>query len=129
MKQISIYEMNDLELKRYRRVLKLRRERRRKMFISAMTVLATVCMILVIAISNDSLKSNANSGFKYYTDVTVEAGETLWDLADEYIDYEHYKDKNDYIAEVKSINHLSEDAIIIAGQVLIVPYYSGEYVE
>ncbi len=125
----NIYEMNDRELKRYKRMLKLRIERRRKVFLSAMTLLATVCLILVFAVSHDSLKISANSGFKYYTNVTVEAGETLWDLADDYIDYDHYKDKNSYIAEVQSINHLSEDALITAGQMLVVPYYSGEYIE
>lgn len=128
-KQNDIYQMTDRELKSYRRVLKLRRERRRKMFVSAMTALATICVILVFAVSHNSLKSNANSGFKYYTSITVEAGETLWELADEFMDYDHYKNKSSYIAEVQSINHLSEDAVITAGQMLIVPYYSGEYVE
>lgn len=78
--------------------------------------------------SYGALKSNASSGFKYYTSVTVAAGETLWELADSYVDYDYYKSKNSYIAEVQQINHLDEQGSIAAGQVLILPYYSSEYV-
>lgn len=125
--QKSIYEMNDRELKSYRRILRLRRERRRKVFVSAMMIVATFCIILVCALSQNTLKTNANSGFKYYTGITVENNETLWDIADEYIDFNHYESKSSYIAEVKSINHLDDACTISAGQLLIVPYYADEY--
>ena len=45
------------------------------------------------------------------------------------IDYEEYKDKNEYIEEVQSINHLTEEDSIRAGQTLIVPYYSYDFVK
>ena len=120
--------MSDRELRHYERVLRLRRERRRKAVMALLTVFATVCMIMVCAISYDSIRSNASSGFKYYTQVTVEAGENLWDIAEEYIDYDFYKDKNSYISEVRSINHLDSSGNIVAGQNLIFPYYSTEFV-
>ena len=107
----------------------MRRERRRRMLVSTFFVLAVACVIMTGAIFYSSIRSHAGSGFKYYTRVTVEVGETLWSLADEYIDYDHYKDKNKYIYEVQSINHLDDDCTITAGQTLIVPYYSEEYVE
>lgn len=125
--QKSIYEMNDRELKVYRRNLKLRRARRHKMFVSSITVVATICMILLCVLTHSSFKANASNGFKYYTSITVEAEETLWDIAEEYIDYEHYEDKGSYIAEVKSINHLDDNCAIFAGQMLIIPYYADEY--
>ena len=127
-KHINIQEMNDRELRHYGRVLRLRRERRRKAVTALITVLATVCIIMICAISYDSIRSNASSGFKYYTQVTVEAGENLWDIAEEYIDYDYYKDKNSYISEVRSINHLDTVGNIDAGQSLILPYYSAEFV-
>ena len=123
----DIYNMNDKELRTLRRTLKVKRERRRKAFMSMVTVLSTICIVLISVLSYNTLKSNANSGFKYYTKVSVEVGETLWELADKYIDYEHYEDKYSYIAEVQSINHLDETCSISAGQMLIVPYYSEEY--
>ena len=126
--QKSIYEMNDRELRSYKRILRLRRERRQKTIRFCVTVIATFCMILVLAASYGTIKSNANSGFKYYTKVTVKAGESLWDIADEYIDYDVYESKNSYIAEVKRMNHLEDSDDIMAGQTLIVSYYSTEYV-
>ena len=125
----SIRRMNNGELRFYKSMLRLRRERRRKMLISTFAMLAVTCVIIVGCISYSSIRSSAGSGFKYYTRITVEAGETLWSLADEYIDYDYYKDKGRYVSEVKSINHLEEDGVIFAGQMLIVPYYSDEYVE
>lgn len=125
--QKSIYEMSDRELKSYRRNLKLRIARRHKLFVSVITLFATICVILVCALSHSSFKANASSDFKYYTNITVGASETLWDIAEEYIDYEHYKDKDSYINEVKSINHLDDSCVILAGQMLIVPYYAEEF--
>lgn len=127
-KHRNLQEMSDRELRHYGRVLRLRRERRRKTVTAFFAVFAAICMIMVCAISYDTIKSNASSGFKYYTQVTVEAGESLWDIADEYINYDFYKDKNSYIAEVRSINHLDADGNVAAGQSLILPYYSAEFV-
>lgn len=127
-KHENLQEMSDRELRHYGRVLRLRRERRRKAAAAFLTLLATVCMILICAISYSTIKSNASSGFKYYTQVTVEPGESLWELAEAYIDYDFYKDKGSYIAEVLRINHLDADGRVIAGQSLILPYYSAEFV-
>ena len=99
-----------------------------------LTMIATVCVIIFCAVSYHGIRSLASSGeeqlkFKYYTQVTVAYGETLWDLSDDYIDYEEYKDKTEYIDEVQSINHLAGEDSIRAGQMLIVPYYSYEFVK
>ena len=119
--------MDDRELRSYRRALRLRRARRQKIMTASVAVFAAICMVLICSLSYRAIKSNASSGFKYYTSITVEAGDNLWDIADEYIDYGFYKNKNSYISEVKHINHLEEDAIT-AGQTLVVPYYSSEFV-
>lgn len=94
----------------------------------ALAALATLCGILICTLSYRSIRTSASSGFKYYTSVIVESGTTLWKLADDYIDYDYYKDRNSYISEVKSINHLDEEGSITEGQILILPYYSNEYI-
>ena len=59
---------------------------------------------------------------KYFTNVTVEEGDTLWDLASEYMDENHYESIYEYIDELKHMNNMtSED--IFAGQNLVVTYY------
>ncbi len=119
---------NEWEMRRCARIRRLRRERRRKVFTFLGSVFATLCLILVCSVSYGSIESSANDSFKYYTHITVSSGETLWEIADEYIDYNHYKNKNSYIAEVQSINHLECAENLVAGQTLVVPYYSAEFV-
>ena len=97
-------------------------------------ILMTVCLILICTVFYHSMKSSANTGdekvnFKYYTSIMVGYGDTLWKIADEYIDYSEYKDKETYLAEVRNMNHLDDDSDIKAGQYLIVPYYSYEFVK
>ena len=128
--QKSIYRMTGRELRAYKRQQKRRKQIQRRIY----TMIATICMIVVCAVSFHGIRSVASNGenqlkFKYYTQVTVAYGETLWDLSDSYIDYEEYKDKNAYIAEVRSINHLSDENGVRAGQTLIVPYYSYDFVK
>lgn len=123
----NLQDMDDQALKNYRRLLRLRMERMRKLKLAFLTIFVSVGMILVCSLSYRTIKTSANSGFKYYTRITVEEGENLWDLADSYIDYDYYKNKNSYIAEVRHINHLDDNGSIVAGQILILPYYSGEY--
>ena len=128
--QKSVYRMTDRELRLYKRQLRRKQQIRRRIF----TMIATICVIVFCAVSYHGIRSLASSGddqlkFKYYTQVTVAYGETLWDLSDDYIDYEEYKDKTEYIEEVQSINHLVEEDTIRAGQTLIVPYYSYDFVK
>lgn len=127
--QKSIYHMTDRELRTYKRLQRRQREFKRKCF----TVMLTFCLVILCAVSYHAIQTNASTGednvhFKYYTDIIVSKGETLWDIAEKYIDYSVYKNKNDYIAEVQSINHLQNKDAIRTGQHLIVPYYSEEFI-
>lgn len=67
----------------------------------------------------DSKASNASQ--KYYTCITVENGDTLWEIAETY-KTEEYGSTKEYIAEVMSINNLESDNIQ-AGTNLLIPYY------
>ena len=92
--QKSVYYMTDRELRIYKRQLRRRRQLQRRI----VTMLATICVIAFCAVSYHGIRSLASSGedqlkFKYYTQVTVAYGETLWDLSDDYIDYDEYKNK------------------------------------
>lgn len=80
-------------------------------------------MLVVSSIFTMSAKAKELSpGYKYYTSIVVEKGDTLWDIANHYITPE-YSDISEYIGEVKSLNHLDGDEIH-AGEYLAIPYYS-----
>ena len=127
---MNIYGLNGskLKLRILQRALLFQKERN-KMMPVLFAILATVCMISICAVSYCSIRTSASSSFKYYTSVTIEDGETLWDIADKFIDYNYYKNKNSYITEVQHINHLDENCSIDAGQILILPYYSNQYIK
>lgn len=85
-------------------------------------VIAVACLIMFgTTRANAAL---AEVSYKYYTSVQIEDGDTLWELADSYMT-EAYSSRTEYIDEVCSINHISQDDIH-AGQYLMLPYYSSE---
>lgn len=59
---------------------------------------------------------------KYYTSIQVQSGDTLWSIADAYIDG-YTITKLEYISEVCKLNGICEDEIH-AGDYIVVPYYS-----
>lgn len=121
------YTVSEREQKRNGRILRLRRERRRKFLVGTAALTAVLCMVLICSVSYRAIRTRANNGFKYYTSITVEAGESLWDIAGDYMG-SSYDSRDSYIAEVCSINHLADANDIMRGQTLIIPYYSSEYV-
>jgi len=128
--QKSVYYMTDSELRAYKRMKRRARIIRNRI----LAAVFSVCFIALIAVCYFSIKSSANTGddaisFKYYTEITVSEGESLWSIADEYIDYAQYKNKATYVAEVQQINHLNENCDIRSGQKLVLPYYSSEFIK
>jgi hypothetical protein len=102
---------------------------RRKCALAAGTSLLFISM----AFSLCSGISNANTNipqpsYKYYTSRMVEYGDTLWSIALNHADRKHYGTPRDYIQEVMRINHLEKEDLR-AGQYLIIPYYSEDFVK
>lgn len=127
--QKNLYEMTDRELRAYKRKLRRQRQQRRR----TASIILAVSLIVLCVVSYHSLTLNAkdsseNISLKYYTGVIVKSGDSIWTLADQYIDYSQYRDKEAYIEEVCSINRLEEPAATRAGQRLIFPYYSDEFI-
>lgn len=80
--------------------------------------------VLYIAIAHTGVTEAdaTNASTKYYTCITVNQGDTLWDIADKYMTDE-YSSTQEYIDEVVSINDLSHESSIAAGTNLMIPYY------
>ncbi len=132
--------MSQREERLRRENLRLSMESRKKQLHLRICSVVLICLAVLSFISISTLISKAGNEkgmsyenekaeemirYKYYTTVTVAVGETLWDIANEY-NSEEFGGIQNYIREVKSINHISGDRIC-AGEALTVPYYSMEY--
>ena len=91
----------------------------KKIFIIAGIILVTVLYIL-ISHKDSPATSASNASKKYYKCITIEEGDTLWDIANEY-KTEEYASTQDYIDEVLAMNNLNTD-VIVDGTNLLIPY-------
>lgn len=108
---------------------KMRRQRQLRRNI-IMTVF-TVVLILTLSIGGFAIGSKAKDNeevilYKYYTNIEVQYGETLYDIAETYFCKERYDDYKHYISEVLYINGLYNEEVS-PGTYLVVPYYSEEF--
>lgn len=116
------------EYRRSRRARVLRQQKARRKMV--FTFFLTLVVIFGIGTFFGTLLTRAKEpkggpSYKYYTNVEIQSGDTLWSLADTYMDTEHYESRTDYMNEVMNINHMVTDCLV-AGEKLIVPYYSPD---
>lgn len=126
MSTVNYNRMTEREYKNYQRKIRRQRELRRKYVLAATSFI----LILVFAFTFKSFTAKAveetDVTYKYFKSFEIGNGDTLWNIAEEHIDYSYYDDMNEYIEEVVSINHLADDTIKY-GQCIIIPYFSNEY--
>lgn len=104
-----------------------RRRRRRVTRLSVMFVALLLCISLTggIVVMAGNIKQPVNA-YKYYTAVEIQSGDTLWSIASEYYQQNNCDDIRDYIKELKQLNNMNSDKLII-GDKLVVSYYSTDY--
>nr|WP_291234300.1 LysM peptidoglycan-binding domain-containing protein [Frisingicoccus sp.] len=98
----------------------------KKLFFVAV-IIGVLVMVFVCPWNVAKAEANdpeAGNNKKYFTSYVVEKGDTLWDIAQEYMT-EEYDTAHVYIKEVMESNHL-ESTGIIEGQMLILPYYADK---
>lgn len=123
----ATYTMTNRDLLRFKKYLNHKKILRRRF---ALAILG-IFLVLLFVFSLNCLNTEASeelpeTTYKYFTYHTVAPGDSLWSMAEEYIDYNFYNNLDEYINEVKEINHLS-DSTIKAGENLVVPYFSNIY--
>lgn len=91
----------------------------------------TACLILVLLFSISAIFSFKSAMAqdpsliqpqKYYKSIEIKYGDTLWDIALEYMG-EFYSSPEDYIKEIKYINNLKNDRII-EGRFITIVYFN-----
>lgn len=107
---------------------RIRRQRELKNHFSM--AMMTICLVVSFSFGIGSFLSNAKdnadaASHKYYKSLMISSGDTLWTIAQEYIDTDHYDSLHDYINEIKRLNGMRGDDINY-GEYLIVPYYDTD---
>lgn len=97
----------------------------RKGIIQAVFILTVIASVFIILVStgNKIQAEESDTACKQYRSVLINPGDSLWSIASEYMDG-HYSSIQQYIDELKYINHLSSDTIY-SDKYLLVPYYAG----
>lgn len=116
------------DIRSERRIRNNRIRRRREMRKNFLLFVMTLCLITATSIAVSSFRSDAKTDpsretSKYYKSIVISDSDTLWSIAETYMDEEHYGSVPEYIREVMRINRLTNDAIY-ADAHLIVPYYA-----
>lgn len=116
------------DIRSERRIRNNRIRRRREMRKNFILFVLTLCLIITTSVAVSSFRSNAKGDpaketYRYYKSITVSERDTLWSIAETYMDEMHYDSIQDYINDVMYINNLKNDAIY-ADAHLIVPYYA-----
>lgn len=132
MNQNNRNHMRIEDIRSERRIMKNRIRRQRELKKNFLIVAMTICLITLGSVSLSGFRSNAKDdsaavSYKYYKSIMVSNNDTLWSIAAQYMDDEHYESINDYINEVKNMNAITDD-VIQYGEHLIIPYYDSEFV-
>lgn len=114
------------------RIARNRIRRQQELKNNFLALIITICLITACSFTVSAFRSNAKTeppvSYKYYKSIAVSNKDTLWSLAEQYMDEDHYDSITDYIDEVRNINSLAGD-VIHYGEYLIIPYYDSNFIE
>ena len=106
-----------------------RREKQLRRRVLTFVVMTSLIIFLAIFLSysflSDAKSENEMSSYRYYSSVTVSAGDSVWSIAENNMDRMHYNNVESYVRDIASVNKISTDAELKAGSSLIIPYYSS----
>lgn len=115
-----------------RRIRRNRERRARQLRCKIILFIAAVLLGSMLALIGNTISSRAKDNnetvtYKYYHSYQINPGDTLTSIAQVYADGEN-SSVSSYIKEVKQINHLTDEDLLWAGEYIIIPYYSDEFV-
>ena len=114
-----------------RRIRNNRIRRQRQLRRNILMMCLTFVLITVLSIGGFALGAKAQDKeevilYKYYTNIEVQYGMSLSDIAEEYFCEDKYKNMKEYISDIMMVNGMYNEEVL-PGSYLIVPYYSVEF--
>lgn len=119
--------ITEREYRNYKRKVRRQREIRNKIIYTILTLgIVLVAVLSLHSITSQAQDENVEVTYKYFTNMEVEQGDSLWNIAQENINYNFYDSIQEYVDEVIDMNNLSDETIV-AGQSIVIPYFSNNY--
>ena len=89
-------------------------------------IVITLALVFVLSVTLGSVFTKAsskaeNNTMKLYKSIQVDSGDSLWSIANYYFD-SSYGSIDQYLKEIKTMNHIKDD-LIYNGEYLVIPYY------
>ena len=119
--------MMTIQERQKRAMIKKRKQiaKRRMILLLAALFVITLGSVVFGTIFSKAKNPTADiTQYKYYKSITIESGDSLWSIAEEYCT-DAYEDTREYVDELKELNSLTSDTIH-EGQHLLVAYYDTE---
>jgi len=118
--------MERIEEQRYRRMSRIKEVRRNKIYLT-IGLFITILLIMIFSIkafvyANDNTINN--DGVKMYRSQVIYCGDSVEKIAHDNYIKAGYSTSSSYEKEIRSINHLSDNSILIPGNYIVVPYYN-----
>lgn len=110
-----------------RNIIRKKQIAKRRIFLllSAVFVITLGSIVYGSIFSSAKDESKDTQQYKYYKSIEIQAGDSLWTIAEEYCDESYDGDIQQYIKELKELNSLKSEKIH-AGRKLLVFYYDTE---
>ena len=103
----------------------------KKAFLVIVLVLSCCISAIFMTAHPTAAGKQRQEKYKYYTAITVRQGDTLWSIAEEQLKDKdtasEYRGSRSYMKEMIALNDLRDGNYLLAGQKLIVPYFSYDY--
>ncbi|MCR4831062.1 MAG: LysM peptidoglycan-binding domain-containing protein [Pseudobutyrivibrio sp.] len=96
--------------------------RNRKIALSMVLLVSVIVAFVLFTTRADA--ENSREVYTYYTSYEIQPGDTLWTIVDQFMGPD-FTDKDDFINNIKKINHISGDDIT-SGKYLVIQYSSYE---
>ena len=119
-----------MSFRRFKRLMKKSSWFRKRVFKLSLFWIAVVCIASIALSMLPGNKADAQGEdqlvyYKYYDNVKIEKGDTLWGYAEKFRRPDGMS-CSEYIRDVKRINHLHGDKLVV-DETIVLPYNSTEY--
>ena len=98
--------------------------RNRKIMVAVILLITVIFGALLF--TNIASANSCRPVYTYYTSYEIQSGDSLWTIADQFMGPD-YTDKQDFINNIKRINHLGDDNIT-EGKFIVIEYSSYEQI-